>query len=132
MLGHISCLAPIQHDSEQHALRLAARGTRGKKGGTAGLGRPTQGDAGGPQGTPDQQGQPVCYSNQSSCLLAKVRLGSSRRPCVLRGRREAASGKQTSRHRKRATNMCWLILLRRAASGMSSHCISESEPPLAA
>jgi hypothetical protein len=28
MLGHISCLAPIQHDSEQHALRLASRGTR--------------------------------------------------------------------------------------------------------
>jgi hypothetical protein len=81
MLGHISCLAPIQHDSEQHALRLAARGTRGK-GGTAGLGRPTQGDAGGPQGTPDQQGQPVCYSNQSSCLLlAKV----SERSCALEG-----------------------------------------------
>jgi hypothetical protein len=36
MLGHTSCLAPIQYDSEQLALRLAARGTRGK-GGVAGL-----------------------------------------------------------------------------------------------
>jgi hypothetical protein len=32
MLGHISCLAPNQHDSEQHALWLAARGTRGRGG----------------------------------------------------------------------------------------------------
>jgi hypothetical protein len=55
MLGHVSCLAPVQHDSEQRALWLAARGTRGE-GGTAGLERPTQGVADGPQGTPDQQG----------------------------------------------------------------------------
>jgi hypothetical protein len=33
MLGHVSFLAPfIQHDSEQRALRLDARGTRGKGG----------------------------------------------------------------------------------------------------
>jgi hypothetical protein len=35
MLDHISCRAPNQHDSEQHTLWLAARGTRGK-GGMAG------------------------------------------------------------------------------------------------
>jgi hypothetical protein len=69
--GHVSCLAPTQHDSEQHALRLASRGTR-EKGGTAGLERPTQGVADGPQGTPGQQGQPGCYSSQPPRLLAKV------------------------------------------------------------